>query len=1236
MADGVLGQLGEAFVLLRADGSKLSDDMKKEKDKLEKDLEEMGESTKKVGAALSVGITAPIIAMGAAAVAAGLQIDEALDNIRITTGATGDELEGLENSFKGVFADVPDSASNVSTAIADLNQRLGLTGEALEERATQMLTLSRITKTDLSANIAESSRLFQAWGIDVKDQGQFLDYLFKVSQKTGIGVSTLMQNLGQAAPMLKAFGFSAEQSAAMLGQWEKAGVNAEAMVASLRKAAAQFAQDNIPLKEGLQAVFEKLKTLGPGLEQTSLALDVFGGKAGNEIVAAVNRGQISVDEFVKTLNASPETIMKAADATDGFSEQLEKFRNRAVLAFEPLGTKLLAIGEQLMPMLLKLATIAVDLGESFANLPAPVQEVAIALAAVLAAAGPTVLIAGQLISSYQTVAETFNGVVKTSSMLSSVMPLLGKATLLAGQAALVAGVAWASWKIGEKIGEVTGATDWIGKKLAGALYGVSEAEYDASRAAAKHAETLNQGTDVAKQMAGLEKQLAEATTTSTTATNANWDALKKAGEAKKEAAEEAKKYKEELKQLTEQLSGANLQKEVNLAAAALKAIGGVTKLTKEEAEPLIKTFGDMIDKSKALGQEVPANVMKTYDALFRLYKLPELQKQANADAAKELDRILKEQRDKYEKAMADRNELLVKGLNTATEAEDAYWKLSASKYDIAVDAAAKSRDKQLKEIEPLKTAFPQIYEQARKGILGVYDKMVADAGKAALEAKMKWANDFGAKIGGSILGAMQGGGSVSKAIGGTVGGEIGSKLGKTISTTAGKAIGGTMGGLIGGIAGSIIPGLGTMLGGAVGNWIGGLFGGSKEKKENQAATDQIKATRDELLKTYGTMDNLRMLSQMTGVDIVNSFGNQGKKGLEAFQGDLKNFQDKLQEVSGNFNNSLSGILQGAQGMGFQLPATLQPYFDKLQQMGIISKDNMDLLSSFGDSSEVDYKKMEEAANRYGISLDALGGKFNQAKFNDAVTQILEDYDLLTRGGADVNGVLDGMSDEVSEIAQRAMKLGLSMPENMRPIIQSLIDQGKLLDENGNKITDINKMTFGDPIKVGLDRIAALLETLVTGFGIKLPDAMDKVPTEMDFEFRGRKTGDWPDTGPGDRSPDEMPMPGGEEPPGFDKGGFGDFGSGTLAVLHGQEAVFPLDRLESTMQTMAGGGMDPAALAQAMKDAGMGKQSITLAPNFNGTLANEARAFLREQFIPMIFDVLRDSGELRNEFNSLVE
>jgi len=70
-------------------------------------------------------------------------------------------------------------------------------------------------------------------------------------------------------------------------------------------------------------------------------------------------------------------------------------------------------------------------------------------------------------------------------------------------------------------------------------------------------------------------------------------------------------------------------------------------------------------------------------------------------------------------------------------------------------------------------------------------------------------------------------------------------------------------------------------------------------------------------------------------------------------------------------------------------------------------------------------------------------------------------------------------------------------------------------------------------------------------------------------------------------------PGGGDVPGFQTGGVGDFGAGSLAMLHGKEAIVPLE--PSAMSaggvsavtlnvggiTINGSGLDPDAIAESL-------------------------------------------------------
>ncbi len=290
-------------------------------------------------AGIAGGILAGGLAAGFAAFKIGETFDTAFDQIRIQTGATGDELAGLQEDFKAVFAAVPTDAATAGDAIAGLAQRLNLSGAPLQELSAQILELSRITETDLDANIESVTRTFGDWGIAVSEQGATLDQLFRASQETGIGVAALGSQLVQFGAPLRQLGFDFETSAALIAQFEKEGVNAELVLGSLRIALGRMAKDGEPAQETLARVTEEIANAGSASEANALALELFGARAGPDMAAAIREGRFEVSALYDTIANGEDTIATAGAETQDFAEKWNVFKNGVLVALEPIATR---------------------------------------------------------------------------------------------------------------------------------------------------------------------------------------------------------------------------------------------------------------------------------------------------------------------------------------------------------------------------------------------------------------------------------------------------------------------------------------------------------------------------------------------------------------------------------------------------------------------------------------------------------------------------------------------------------------------------------------------------------------------------------------------------------------------------------------------------------------------------------------------------------------------------------
>ena len=90
-----------------------------------------------------------------------------------------------------------------------------------------------------------------------------------------------------------------------------------------------------------------------------------------------------------------------------------------------------------------------------------------------------------------------------------------------------------------------------------------------------------------------------------------WDAALKSAQAGLKSFElTGKGVQRQLEQMTKGFAGANIKKEADLAAAAVKSIGGASKLTEAEQRKVNATVTEAIAKYKALGQQAPAELRK--------------------------------------------------------------------------------------------------------------------------------------------------------------------------------------------------------------------------------------------------------------------------------------------------------------------------------------------------------------------------------------------------------------------------------------------------------------------------------------------------------------------------------------------------------------------------------------------------------------------------------------------------
>ncbi|PPH99733.1 phage tail tape measure protein [Rathayibacter sp. AY1B7] len=314
-----------------------------------------------VKALAGAGIVAGVVGAFKGLYEIGSTFDEITDTIRVGTGAQGEALEGLSEVAKNIGTSIPTDFEAAGQTVADLNTRLGLSGDTLETVGKQYLEAGRILGQ--AVDVQATSAAFTAFGVEGEAVEGAMDSLFQVSQATGVGMNELASGVQTVAPALQNLGFGFDESVSLMGTLDKAGLNSTAILGSMSKGMINLAKDGEEPQAAFQRVTGEIQSFvdaGDTASALNLASEVFGTKGASQFVGALQDGVLNMDDLMSATGATGDTILGVGEETMDFAERWQITLNKAMEAFEPIATAVFtALGDGLtaaMPLLNDLGT----------------------------------------------------------------------------------------------------------------------------------------------------------------------------------------------------------------------------------------------------------------------------------------------------------------------------------------------------------------------------------------------------------------------------------------------------------------------------------------------------------------------------------------------------------------------------------------------------------------------------------------------------------------------------------------------------------------------------------------------------------------------------------------------------------------------------------------------------------------------------------------------------------------
>ena len=402
---------------------------------------------------------------------------------------------------------------------------------------------------------------------------------------------------------------------------------------------------------------------------------------------------------------------------------------------------------------------------------------------------------------------------------------------------------------------------------------------------------------------------------------------------------------------------------------------------------------------------------------------------------------------------------------------------------------------------------------------------------------------FGTHLSQTFVRAFEGGGGVAGALG-ALGTQVLSGFGDIATKAFGESS--KVRTLLSGGLFAAIPGIGPFLSafggpllkglGALGKKIGGvfkrIFGGPSEAElagrqawrsyaDGLAAEANAEQIQQALGAGWANVEDakawivLRDSVQKAGGSAAEAEGlwqryvaaiKQGPEAVAAVTHELDGWRQKAGEVAqaeteiAARNKELAGSLAGLVEAGHAAfdPAQLDPYLSQMQELGLITAEEAASMRQLADDAHVDWRGMEAAAKQYGVGMKTvldesgrevqvldeslLGLGHAQAKLTDEGGQLASAWALLTDEGGHMQAAIEGMTDEAQVFVTRALEMGIALPAAMKPMLEAMVEQGRLTDQNGEKLEDLSGLTFADPIAAQFDRLADSIQMLIIALG----------------------------------------------------------------------------------------------------------------------------------------------------------
>lgn len=269
--------------------------------------EDAGTSVENLSGKLKNALAAAGLAYGAKEITeVGTSYEKAMNQVAISTGAAGQELENLQGVASNVYADnFGESMEDAAASVAEVYKRTGLVGEELQKATEDAYTLQNAFGYEVNDSLQAATQLMSTFGISAEEA---YTLIAQGAQKGLDQNGDMLDTLNEYSVQFANLGYSAEDMFNMLANGVQNGTW------SVDKLGDAVKEMNIRLNDG--TADEALQALGLGFADSAT-----NATALKQAALDVSKADVELQKAQQNVN---DTLAKNGSASTEYQEALNR------------------------------------------------------------------------------------------------------------------------------------------------------------------------------------------------------------------------------------------------------------------------------------------------------------------------------------------------------------------------------------------------------------------------------------------------------------------------------------------------------------------------------------------------------------------------------------------------------------------------------------------------------------------------------------------------------------------------------------------------------------------------------------------------------------------------------------------------------------------------------------------------------------------------------------------------